>query len=72
MIAYKIWYDEKHYVQKDTTNELDIRWTTNVEEAKIILPDYKGWEFFFDTLGFHINESLPDSLKILKHESGKV
>lgn len=32
MKAYKIWYDEKHFVHKDSTKD-NVKWTTEVGEA---------------------------------------
>jgi hypothetical protein len=66
MIAYKVWHDEPNYIHESTTDDMNIKWTQDIKEAKNIIPNYKGWEFFFDKLGFHINGNLPNSLKIIK------
>jgi hypothetical protein len=63
--AYKIWFDTKHFIHKDTTDELNVIWTTDIKEAKCFHKWNEAYDFFYDLLGFHINSSLPDSLKIL-------
>jgi hypothetical protein len=63
MKAYKIWYDTKHFIHKDTTNDLNVSWTTNINDALDTdslyigsgLPPYsKAVRFFFDKLGFNM------------------
>jgi len=74
MKAYKIWNDTKHFIHKDTTNELDVKWTTDVEAALDTdglfkgkgLPSYfKASKFFFDKLGFSSNPSKYDPLYLV-------
>jgi hypothetical protein len=62
MKAYKIWHDTRHYIHKDTTSELNVQWTTNIEDAKDIPHRGKAFTFFFDVLGFSLNLSKPDPL----------
>ena len=65
MKAYKIWYETKHYIHKDTTAEgLNLTWTEKIEDAKDIEPKYKASKFFFDTLGFNMNAKY-DTLHLL-------
>ena len=52
MKAYKIWHDTKHFIHKDTTDELNVSWTEKIEDAKD-LPRYsEAYKFFFELLGF--------------------
>ena len=71
MKAYKIWNDEKNFIHKDTTNELDVSWTTDIKEALdtdvmyngLGLPPFsKAARFFHDELGFSLNISKYDAL----------
>lgn len=62
MKAYKIWHDTRHYIHKDTTDELNVSWTTNIEDALDIPQRGKAFTFFFDVLGFSLNLSKPDPL----------
>ena len=64
MKAYKIWYDTKHFIHKDTTNELNVFWTENINDAKDISHKGKAITFFFDTLGFSLNPSRHDALHL--------
>lgn len=62
MKAYKIWNDVKHYIHKNTTCDLDILFTENVNNAKI-LPNYgSAVKFFIDKLGFDLNLCKSDPL----------
>lgn len=61
--AYKIWYDTKHYVAFGST-ENKVIWTTDINKAVAFDTFLDASRFFHDYLGFHINESLPDSLKL--------
>ena len=74
MKAYKIWHDEKHFIHKDTTNELNVYWTTDINYALNAdelykgsgLPSYsKAVRFFHDKLGFSLNISKCDALYYL-------
>ena len=69
MKAYVIWYDTPHYIHKSTTNELNVKWTTDVNEAKDVPTYSKAVDFFFDTLGFSLNLSKPYPLYLLKDET---
>lgn len=69
MKAYKIWYDTPHYIHSDTTNEMNVKWTTNVNEAKDVPTYSKAVDFFFDTLGFSLNLSKSYPLYLLKDET---
>ena len=69
MKAYKIWYDEKNFIHKDTTNEMNLKWTTEENEAKEVSSFREAVDFFFDTLGFSLNLSKPDPLYLLKNET---
>lgn len=69
MKAYKIWYDEKNFIHKDTTNEMNLKWTTEENEAKEVSSFREAVEFFFDTLGFDLNLSRPNALHLLKNEN---
>jgi hypothetical protein len=62
MKAYKYWDETKHFIHKDTTNELNVTWTTNIEDALNIPHRGKALTFFFDVLGFSLNLSKPDPL----------
>lgn len=72
MKAFKIWNNEKNYIHKDTTDELNIKWTTNIDEAldtddiaqdRTDLSGYaKAVWFFHHELGFSLNTSKPDPL----------
>lgn len=64
MKAYKIWHDTKYFIHKDTTNELDVAWTENINEAKDISGNKKAESFFFDILGFNYNARY-DALRLL-------
>ena len=73
MLAYKRWYDTKYFIHKNTTNDLDVCWTTDATQALNvdtmyqnlnIAPYSKAMRFFFDELGFDLNPSLPDSLHL--------
>ncbi len=66
MKAYKIWHDEKNFIHKDTTNELNVKWTTNIKDAKTFSHRGKGLTFFFETLRFGYNGSLPDALHLFE------
>lgn len=74
MKAYKIWYDTKHFIHKDTTNELDVTWTEDIKDALDAddlyidsgLPSFsKAVRFFFDKLGFSLNRSKYDALHLM-------
>lgn len=65
MKAYKIWYDEKNFIHKDTTNEMNLRWTTEEDEAKEVSSFREAVDFFFDKLGFNLNLSRPNALYLL-------
>jgi len=64
MKAYKIWHGTKHFIHKDTTNDMNVQWTTNIEDAKDIPHRGKGITFFFDVLGFSLNPSKYDALHL--------
>jgi hypothetical protein len=65
MKAYKYWHDTKYFIHKDTTNELNVTWTENINDAKDV-PNYaKAVKFFFDKLGFTWNQK-PDTLHLMK------
>ena len=65
MVAYKVWNDTKHFIHKDTTNELNVTWTQNIDDAKV-LPSYsESIKFFCDKLGFSMNISKYDALRFL-------
>ena len=61
--AYKIWYDTKHYIHKDTTDQLNVSWTTNIEDAKSFFKYSDASNFFHDVLGFSYNHDKYDALK---------
>ena len=52
MVAYKVWHDIKHFIHKDTTNELNVGWTEDITQAKD-LPKSEAYTFFYGTLGFN-------------------
>jgi len=54
MIAYKVWHDTKHFIHKDTTNELNVQWTTDINDAKVVNGYGQAIRFFVDLLGFNI------------------
>ena len=63
MKAYKVWHETKHFIHKDTTNELNVQWTENIEDAldtdslyvgSGLPPFSKAARFFFDFLGFNM------------------
>jgi hypothetical protein len=56
MKAYKVWHDTKHFIHKDTTNELDVKWTENIEDAKSIPNKVEAHNFFENTLGFNTTQ----------------
>ena len=62
MKAYKYWYGTKHYIHKDTTDELNVIWTVNEKNAKVVRNYAEAVKFFFDILGFSLNLSKPDPL----------
>jgi hypothetical protein len=64
MIAYKVWHDIKHFIHKDTTNELDVAWTDKIEDAKVIPNKVEADKFFFDKLGFAPNKRY-DALRLM-------
>ena len=66
MKAYKIWHDTPHYIHKSTTNELNVKWTTEESEAKEVSSFREAVNFFFDKLGFSLNSSIPDPLYLFK------
>lgn len=65
MKAYKIWNDEKNFIQKDST-QLNVIWTTDINEAKCIIHKGEAFKFFFDELGFSLNPSKYDALHLLE------
>ena len=74
MKAYKIWHDTKHFIHKSTTNELNVSWTTNIDDALDADTMYKGLglppfakavRFFHDKLGFSLNISRVNALYYL-------
>ena len=65
MKAYKIWYDTKYFIHKDTTNELNIIWTENSNDAKEVKNYVEAVKFFFDLLGFSLNPSKYDALHLM-------
>ncbi len=69
MKAYKIWYEEKNFIHKDTTNEMNLKWTTEENEAKEVSSFREAVDFFFDTLGFNFNPSIPNTLHLFKDEN---
>lgn len=62
MKAYKIWGDTLHFIHKDSTDELNVRWTENIKEAKIVSTFREAVDFFFNHLGFSLNLSKPNAL----------
>ena len=69
MKAYKIWHDTPHYIHKSTTNELNVKWTTEEGEAKEVSSFREAVDFFFDKLGFSLNLSKPNALQILRNDN---
>jgi hypothetical protein len=59
MKAYKVWYETKNFIHKDTTDELNVKWTTEIKEAKDA-----PYDFFFKTLGFN-NSKHSDMLLLM-------
>jgi len=62
MKAYKIWYDTRHFIHKDTTKE-NVIWTTDIKFALdaddmyngLGLPSFsKAVRFFHDELKFNL------------------
>ena len=64
MKAYKIWYDTKHFIHKDTTDQLNVSWTDKEEFAKDIPDKREAARFFYDELGFNPNARY-DALRLL-------
>lgn len=73
MVAYKVWNDIKHFIHKDTTSEMDVKWTTNKNDAlnsnslyrgKDLPPRVKAIKFFYEHLGFCENKRY-DALKLM-------
>jgi len=64
MKAYKIWYDTKYFIHRDTTDQLNVFWTDNIEHAKDIPDKREAERFFFDELGFNPNARY-DVLRLL-------
>lgn len=62
MKAYKIWEDTPHFIHKDSTNDLNVRWTEDIEEAKEVFTFREAVDFFFNHLGFSLNLSKPNAL----------
>jgi hypothetical protein len=54
MKAYKVWHDTKHFIHKDTTDDMNVQWTTNIEDAKDVNGYANAIKFFCDLLGFDI------------------
>jgi hypothetical protein len=65
MVAYKRWHGTKNFIHKDTTNELNVVWTENIEDAKDLDSFSEACKFFFDKLGFSSNPSKYDALHLL-------
>ena len=74
MKAYKIWHNTKHFIHKNTTDELNVFWTTNINDALdtnvmyegLGLPPFsKAVRFFHDVLGFSLNISRYNALYYL-------
>jgi hypothetical protein len=65
MKAYKFWHNTKYFIHKDTTNDLNVTWTENIDDAKEIFHHGKAITFFFDLLGFSLNLSKPDALYLM-------
>lgn len=63
MKAYKIWYNTKNYIHKNSTSD-SIIWTEDSKNAKIVGNWDSAVKFFFDELGFDLNMSRPDALHI--------
>lgn len=66
MKAYKIWHDEKNYIHKDSTDDLNVMFTTNPDDAKEVGSFREACEFFCDHLGFSLNPSKYDALHFTK------
>jgi hypothetical protein len=64
IVAYKIWHDKKHFIHEDTTDQLNVKWTTDRTKAKSFPKYYLASRFFNDLLGFSINESKYDALYV--------
>ena len=64
MVAYKKWYDTKYYIHKDTTDELNVQWTDNIKDAKVVKNFAEAVRFLFDKLGFSLNSSKYDALHL--------
>lgn len=64
MRAYKVWHDVKHFIHKDTTNDLNVTWTTDILEAKVVNPRSEAIKFFYDELGFS-QYTRYDALKLI-------
>ena len=64
MKAYKTWHDTKHFIHKDTTDELNVYWTDKIEDAKNIPNKVEADKFFFDKLGFSPNKRY-DALRLM-------
>ena len=56
MIAYKVWHDTKHFIHKDTTDELNVIWTENIADAKRVSGLGEAVKFFEKKLGFNLNK----------------
>lgn len=54
MVAYKIWHDTKYFIHKNSTNELNVQWTENINDAKIVNNYSEAIKFFCDVLKFSI------------------
>jgi len=74
MKAYKIWHDTRHFIHKSTTNELNVTWTIDINDAldtdamynSLGLPPFsKAVRFFHDELGFSLNISRRNALYFL-------
>lgn len=63
MKAYKVWHDTKHFIHKDTTSEMNVTWTENIEDAKDVPGNKNAIKFFFDKLGFRFNQRY-DALRL--------
>ena len=65
MKGYKIWHNTKNFIHKDTTCELNVTWTENIEDAKEVKNYGEAVNFFFDKLGFSLNPSKYDPLYLI-------
>jgi hypothetical protein len=63
MKAYKIWYDTKHFIHKDSTPD-NVTWTENIADALDVPQRGKALTFFYFTLGFNIGARY-DALHLL-------